>query len=165
LVCFLLLIAVSNVEAQDLVITNARIIVGNGQVIEQGSLVVRGGRIVSVARDAASAPGVQTIDARGMTAMPGFIDAHRHIIRRQRGYPANPRSSLWLSWVQPAVWPVRTHHQENHDGITERSRRPGSRRPLSHACRAAARTARRPSADFPKPLLGRCRTCAVASAV
>ena len=56
--------AVVDVAAQDLVITNARIIVGNGTVIEQGSIVVRNGRIVSVAKDAAGAAGVRTIDAR-----------------------------------------------------------------------------------------------------
>ena len=66
--------------AQDLVITNARIIVGNGQAIERGSIVVRNGRIESVSAAAATALGTQTIDARGMTVMPGFIDAHRHII-------------------------------------------------------------------------------------
>ena len=65
--------------AQDLVITNVRIIVGNGTVIDQGSIVIRGGRIASVSAGAASVPGVQTIDARGMTAMPGFIDGHRHV--------------------------------------------------------------------------------------
>ena len=31
--------------AQDLVITNARIIVGNGQVITSGSIMIRGGQI------------------------------------------------------------------------------------------------------------------------
>ena len=71
--------AVPGVAAQDLVITNARIIVGNGTVIPQGAIVVRGGRIVSVAAGAPNAPGVQTIDGRGMTALPGFIDAHRHV--------------------------------------------------------------------------------------
>ena len=35
--------------AQDVAITNARIIVGNG-VIESGTIVVRGGKIVSAAR-------------------------------------------------------------------------------------------------------------------
>src|SRR6266699_1047038 len=65
--------------AQDLVITNVRIIVGNGTVINQGSIVIRGGRLVSVSAGAASVPGVQTIDARGMTAMPGLIDGHRHV--------------------------------------------------------------------------------------
>jgi len=68
-------------SAQDLVITDARVIVGTGQVIERGTVVVRNGRIASVGAGAASAPGAQTIDARGMTVMPGFIDGHRHIIR------------------------------------------------------------------------------------
>jgi imidazolonepropionase-like amidohydrolase len=67
------------VAAQDLVITNVRIIVGNGTVIDQGSVVIRGGRLASVSAGAANVPGVQTIDARGMTAMPGFIDGHRHV--------------------------------------------------------------------------------------
>lgn len=75
------LIGLCRVSAQDLVITNAHIVVGNGQVIERGSVVVRNGRIVSVASGAAGAQGTQTIDAGGMTVMPGFIDGHRHIMR------------------------------------------------------------------------------------
>src|SRR4029453_11483539 len=67
-------------SAQDLVITNARIIVGTGQVIEQGAIVVRGGRMVTVSAGPASAPGLKVIDAKGMTAIAGFIDGHRHII-------------------------------------------------------------------------------------
>jgi len=66
-------------SAQDLTITNAHIVVGNGTVIDKGSIVVRGGKIVSVAAGAPSAKSGQTIDAKGMSAMPGFIDAHKHI--------------------------------------------------------------------------------------
>ena len=73
-------VVVATASAQNLVITNARIIVGNGQVIEAGAIVVRNGRIASVGAGAANAPGMPVVDARGMTAMPGFIDAHRHII-------------------------------------------------------------------------------------
>ena len=65
--------------AQDLTVTNARIIAANGVVIERGSIVVRAGKIVSVAPGAPSTSSGRTIDAKGMTAMPGFIDAHRHI--------------------------------------------------------------------------------------
>src|SRR5438552_9905469 len=66
-------------SAQDLTITNARIIGPNGAVIQRGSIVVRAGKIVSVAPGAPGAASGRTIDAKGMTAMPGFIDGHRHI--------------------------------------------------------------------------------------
>lgn len=66
-------------SAQNVAITNARIIVGDGTVIDSGTIVVRNGRIADVASGAANVSGLETIDAAGMTAMPGFIDAHRHI--------------------------------------------------------------------------------------
>jgi imidazolonepropionase-like amidohydrolase len=65
--------------AQDLVISNVRVVVGNGTVINQGSIVVRGGRIAGVSAGAATAAAGRTVDGRGLTAMPGFIDAHRHV--------------------------------------------------------------------------------------
>jgi imidazolonepropionase-like amidohydrolase len=69
----------ASLAAQDLTITNARIVVANGTVIERGSIVVRGGKIASVAPGSPSSTSGRTIDAKGMTAMPGFIDGHRHI--------------------------------------------------------------------------------------
>ena len=69
----------ATVAAQDLAITNARIIVGDGTVIDSGSIIVRGGKIVSVAKGSANTQGLQTIDAKGMSAMPGFIDSHKHV--------------------------------------------------------------------------------------
>src|ERR1051325_4693045 len=80
--CLALLVAAvpSRVVAQDLVISNARIIVGNGSVIESGTVVVRNGRIASVGAATPAPAGARQIDARGMTLMPGFIDGHRHII-------------------------------------------------------------------------------------
>jgi imidazolonepropionase-like amidohydrolase len=66
-------------SAQDVAITNARVVVGNGTMINSGTVIVRAGKIVSVAAGAAGTQGLKTIDAKGMTAMPGFIDAHRHI--------------------------------------------------------------------------------------
>jgi imidazolonepropionase-like amidohydrolase len=75
----LVLGATEFVAAQDLTVTNARIIAANGSLIERGSIVVRAGRIVSITPGALSAPGGIVVDAKGMTAMPGFIDAHRHV--------------------------------------------------------------------------------------
>jgi imidazolonepropionase-like amidohydrolase len=72
-------LAAQDLSAQDVAITNTRIVVGNGMVIDSGTIVVRGGKIVSAAAGAANTQGLKTIDARGMSAMPGLIDAHRHI--------------------------------------------------------------------------------------
>jgi imidazolonepropionase-like amidohydrolase len=65
--------------AQDLVITNARIL-DVGTDIARGSIVVEDGRIVSVAAGNAAVAGRPTLDAGGRTVLPGYIDAHRHII-------------------------------------------------------------------------------------
>jgi imidazolonepropionase-like amidohydrolase len=65
--------------AQDLAITNVRIVVGDGQVIDAGTIVVTAGRISEVADGEANSRDAMIIDGTGMTAMPGFIDAHRHI--------------------------------------------------------------------------------------
>ncbi len=64
--------------AQDVAITNARIIVGNGTVVPSGTIVVRGGKIASVGATG-DTRGLKIIDAKGMAAMPGFIDSHKHI--------------------------------------------------------------------------------------
>jgi imidazolonepropionase-like amidohydrolase len=72
--------AAAPARAQNLTVSNARIIVGDGQVIERGTIVVRNGRIVSVGTAATSStPGTPSVDARGMTVIPGFIDGHRHV--------------------------------------------------------------------------------------
>ncbi|HXP88000.1 MAG TPA: amidohydrolase family protein [Bryobacteraceae bacterium] len=83
LVCVLSLGAahflIQDLVAQDLAITNARVFAGNGTVINSGTLIVRGGKIVSVSAGAANTQGLKTIDAKGMSAIAGYIDAHRHI--------------------------------------------------------------------------------------
>lgn len=75
--------AAGQASAQDLVIANTRIIVGNGQVIEKGAVVVKDGRIVSVSAGKAPTPakGATLIDAAGMTVIAGYIDDHRHLIQ------------------------------------------------------------------------------------
>src|SRR5688572_20394892 len=72
-------LASNSAMAQDVAITNVRIIVGSGQVIDSGTIVVRGGKIASVTAGPAPAAGLKVIDAKGMSAMPGFIDCHKHV--------------------------------------------------------------------------------------
>src|SRR5205085_2467334 len=71
--------AACHLAAQNLAITNARVIVGNGMVVPSGTVIVRASKIVSVSANAANTQGLQTLDAKGMTAMAGYIDAHRHV--------------------------------------------------------------------------------------
>ncbi len=69
--------AQSPAHAQALTINNVRIVVGNGTVIERGSILISGGKITEVS--AAVSNAANMIDAHGMSALPGFIDAHRHV--------------------------------------------------------------------------------------
>jgi hypothetical protein len=69
----------SDLVAQDVAITNVRIITVTGPVIESGTIIVRGGKIVSATAGSTSTAGLKVIDGKGMTAMPGYIDAHKHV--------------------------------------------------------------------------------------
>jgi imidazolonepropionase-like amidohydrolase len=79
--------------AQSLTITNARILDGTGRVIDHGSLVVRDGKIAAVNAGAPAASVGKVIDAHGRTVMPGYIDAHRHLVK------GNPNE--WLEKSAP----------------------------------------------------------------
>ena len=63
-------------------IRNARVFVGDGRVIETGSVLVRHGRIEQVfdgpAPDAAALK-AEAVEASGKTVLPGLIDVHVHI--------------------------------------------------------------------------------------
>jgi imidazolonepropionase-like amidohydrolase len=79
-VCALALCSAPALLAQDLAITNARILDGTGNVIERGAVVVRDGKIASVGASAPAPSRGRVIDAAGKTVLPGFIEAHRHPI-------------------------------------------------------------------------------------
>src|SRR5687767_15843776 len=67
-VLVLLAALVGPAAAQNLVITNARIVDGKGGVIERGAVVVRDGKIASVSAGVPQSPaGAQRIDAQGRT--------------------------------------------------------------------------------------------------
>ena len=66
--------------AQEVTITNARILDGTGNVIERGAVVVTDGKIESVAAGQPAASRGRVVDAAGKTVLPGFIESHRHPI-------------------------------------------------------------------------------------
>jgi imidazolonepropionase-like amidohydrolase len=66
-------------SAQNVAITNVRIIVGTGPIIESGTIIVRDGKIASVSEGKTATQGLKVIDAKGLSALPGFIDSHKHV--------------------------------------------------------------------------------------
>ena len=65
--------------ADEKAFTRARVIDGTGKAaMENATIVVRDGRIVSVGRVAVP-PGAQRIDLAGKTVIPGLINAHGHV--------------------------------------------------------------------------------------
>src|SRR5258705_3091552 len=57
------------------VIRNARIVTVSGPDIENGTLVIRDGKIEAVGTSVNAPSGAQQIDARGLSVYPGMIDA------------------------------------------------------------------------------------------
>ena len=69
-------------RGQAYLIRGARIFVGNGQVLEDGSVLVREGKIAQVYHGAAPDPNslkAEAIEAAGKTLLPGLIDVHVHL--------------------------------------------------------------------------------------
>jgi len=63
-------------DEYDILINNANIVDGTGKDVYKGSIGVRAGEIVSVGD--AKGDAVREIDASGLYASPGWIDAHSH---------------------------------------------------------------------------------------
>ncbi|HEX7024933.1 MAG TPA: hypothetical protein VF187_08955, partial [Gemmatimonadales bacterium] len=59
-------------------ITNATIITASHGTIENGTVLIRNGKISAVGKDLAVPAGAQVIDGKGKYVMPGIIDAHSH---------------------------------------------------------------------------------------
>ena len=61
--------------------TGARLIIGDGETIESGTIVARDGVIEAVgASDAVAVPeGASTVDLAGKTVTPGLVNAHGHV--------------------------------------------------------------------------------------
>lgn len=62
-----------------LLIKNAKVLTMAGPDIDRGCILVDNGKIVKVGENLTAPQGAEILDAKGMWAMPGFIDAHCHL--------------------------------------------------------------------------------------
>ncbi|MBL9133752.1 MAG: hypothetical protein JNG86_21255, partial [Verrucomicrobiaceae bacterium] len=75
-------------EASSHALTNARIVVKPGTVIEKGTVVLRDGRIVAVGEKIAIPDDARVHDLDGATVYAGFIDAHVSFAKSTREVPS-----------------------------------------------------------------------------
>jgi imidazolonepropionase-like amidohydrolase len=69
------LLAAGPLAAQTIAITGARVHTVSGAVIENGTVLIRDGRIAAVGTDVAVPTGAQRIDGSGKVVTPGFINS------------------------------------------------------------------------------------------
>ncbi|PKB14164.1 imidazolonepropionase-like amidohydrolase [Novosphingobium kunmingense] len=68
------LLAGTAAQAQDMAITNARLVIGDGTApIDGGTVVVRAGKVVAAGAGVAVPPGVKVVDAGGKWVTPGLV--------------------------------------------------------------------------------------------
>src|SRR5438105_12856931 len=103
----------TNTPAPTYVIRNARIVTVSGADIENGTIVVSGGRITAVGSSVSAPAGAQEIDARGLAVYPGMIDlgTNMGLVEVPTGAPGTVDTTE-LGEMNPniaVVWSVNPH--------------------------------------------------------
>ena len=65
-------------QPQEMLIKNATIMTASHGTIENGSILIRNGKIAAVGKDVKAGPNAKVIDAQGKYVTPGIIDCHSH---------------------------------------------------------------------------------------
>jgi imidazolonepropionase-like amidohydrolase len=103
----------TNTPAPTYIIRNARIVTVTGADIENGSLVISGGRITALGANVSAPAGAEEIDARGLTVYPGMIDlgTNMGLVEVSAGAPGTVDQQE-LGEMNPniaAMWSINPH--------------------------------------------------------
>lgn len=109
----------ADIPAGSVAFVGARVVTladGPGEVIENGTVVVRGNRIVAVGpADGVQIPGgAHRVDATGKTIIPGLVDVHAHVGAEGSGILAE------TSWplLANVAYGVTTSHDPSNNTVT-----------------------------------------------
>lgn len=110
----------TNTPAPTYVIRNARIVTVSGADIENGALVISGGRITAIGASVSPPAGAQEIDARGLSVYPGMIDLGTNMgLSEISGGAPGTVDTQELGEMNPnvaAVWAINPH--SSHFAVT-----------------------------------------------
>ena len=91
---------------------NATLLIGNGERIDNGSVLLQDGKIVAVGTELSAPDGAEIIDAAGKWVTPGIIDVHSHLgVYPSPGLAASEDGNEMVApdtayaWAEHAVWP------------------------------------------------------------
>ena len=96
----------SPASAQVVAYEGARLIVGDGRVVENATLVVDGARIVQAGAGVAVPAGATRVNLAGKTVMPAIIDTHVHL--------SATRERLIRDLKLRGYWGVERRHEHGH---------------------------------------------------
>ena len=89
-------LAVAQDAPKQVLFTNVHVFDGvKKERIENANVLVQGNKIKSVSTEAISAPGAEVIDGGGRTLLPGFIEAHAHLMLMGPSLPAMEANTTW----------------------------------------------------------------------
>ena len=120
--------------ARNLALVGATVLTGTGTQIENGTVLIRDGRIAGVGAGLAVPAGYETIDARGKWITPGLIDTHSHagvypspeVQAHSDGNEAIDPNTAQV-WAEHSVWPQDpTFNLARAGGVTTLLVLPGS---------------------------------------
>jgi 5-methylthioadenosine/S-adenosylhomocysteine deaminase len=94
----------SRTSSPEIVITNGLVIpmIRDHEWLE-GDVTIRDGRIASVGGTAAVSDGTVVLDARGAAVLPGFVQAHVHVVQSLLRHQADGLDLL--DWLHQRTWP------------------------------------------------------------
>lgn len=111
-------------QAQTIAVTNAKIIPVVGDTIEEGTILIRDGRIAAMGSEVKIPVEAKVVDATGKVVVPGFIEAHNSDPMSQAN--ENNPNVPYVS-VLDSIDPLRPYFDEaRRNGITTVSVVPGN---------------------------------------